>query len=99
MFLESMSDKLPLPSTIVAAESLFVPSGVAKKCVDARSGNTLKLLLVRESQMSLADLSISRPIRSVYATGQAGLREVITKNPANAYQGGTPSGQEHFGLF
>jgi hypothetical protein len=56
MFLESTSDKLPLPSAIVVDESLFVPSGVAKKCVDIRSGHTLKHLHVHEPQMSLVDL-------------------------------------------
>jgi hypothetical protein len=59
MFLESISDKLPLPSDIVADESFFVPSGVAKKCVDAESGHSPKHLLMRRSQTSLADLRIS----------------------------------------
>jgi hypothetical protein len=56
MFLESISDKLPLPSAIVADESFFVPSRVAKKCVDVRSGHTPKHLLVRGPQMSLTGL-------------------------------------------
>jgi hypothetical protein len=60
MFLESISDKLPLPSAIVADESLFVPSGVTKKCVE--SGHTLKHLLVREPQMCLVDLWINRSV-------------------------------------
>jgi hypothetical protein len=56
MFLESISDKLPLPSAIVADESFFVPNGVTKKCVDARSGHKPKHLLVRGLQTSLTDL-------------------------------------------
>jgi hypothetical protein len=56
MFMESISDKLPLPSTIIADESFFVPSGVAKKYVDAKSYHTLKHLLVRGPQMSMAGL-------------------------------------------
>jgi hypothetical protein len=41
-----------LPSAIVADESFFVPSGVIKKCVDARSGHTPQHLLMRGPQMS-----------------------------------------------
>jgi hypothetical protein len=65
MFLESISDKLPSPSAIVADESFFVPSGVAKKCVDVRSGHTLKHLFVHGPQMSLVSLWISRPVRLI----------------------------------
>jgi hypothetical protein len=66
MFLESISDKLPLPSATVADERLFVTSGVTKKCVDTRSGPTPKHLLVCGMQMSLASLWISQPVRPVF---------------------------------
>jgi hypothetical protein len=56
MFLESISDKLPLSSAIVSDESFFVPSGVAKKCGDARPSHTQKHLLMHGLQMSMAGL-------------------------------------------
>jgi hypothetical protein len=56
MFSKSISNKLPLSLAIVADERLFVPSGVAKKCIDVGSDHTPQHLLVRKPQMSLAGL-------------------------------------------
>jgi hypothetical protein len=50
-----------------------------KGSIDARSGHISKHLLVRGPQMSLADLWIVRSIRSIEATGQTGLHEVVAK--------------------
>jgi hypothetical protein len=96
MFLESISDKLPLPSAIVANESFFVPSGVIKKCVGTRSGHTPKHMLVRGTQMSLAGpASVGRsdryrqPVRPVFTSHH--------ESPMNFFPRRTPSGQEHLG--
>jgi hypothetical protein len=99
MFLESISNKLPLPSAIVADESFFAPNGVTKKCVDARFGHTPKHLLMCGPQTSLAGLWISRPVIPVEAVSQTGLCKSATKTLMNSCPGGTPSGQEHLGLF
>jgi hypothetical protein len=44
IFFGSTSDRSPLSSAIATDGNLFVPSGVVKKCVDARSGHTPEAL-------------------------------------------------------
>jgi hypothetical protein len=58
-----------LPSAIVVDERFFLPSGVAKKCVDAESSHTPEHLLVRGPQMSLGSAGWSDRYRQSVRPG------------------------------
>ena len=83
-----------LSPAIAPDELRSVPSGVAKKYVDAKLANTQAL----ERAGSQPDEVPRRPVRPVAPTGQTGWAQRASRRPRTSSSGGIPSELEDLGL-
>src|SRR6185436_18822801 len=86
-----------LSPAIAPDELRSVPSGVAKKYVDAELANT-QALERAGSQRSQPDEARRRPVRPAAPTGQTGWAQKVSRRPRTSSSGGTPSELEDLGL-
>jgi len=86
-----------LSPAIAPDELKSIPSGVAKKYVDAELANT-QTLESAGSQRSQPDEAHRRPVRPVAPTGQTGRAQRTSRRPKTASSGGTPSELADLGL-